>query len=820
MKKLIALSLMTISIVFLFGGCTKPEETGTIYGTVTDFATGEPLKNVNVRIRPSGETTQTGSDGTYMFQDLKPGEYSLFLSKADYSDKDDDYIIVLEAGKNVRRDVQMKKTIAFLLITDVNGCDLLFLDFGAEQSVTSKSFNIHNDGTSAINCKLSDDCNWISSVSPDSVLIVPGQTVPVIVTINRENLSPGNNSTYLHITSANAGNELEVRAVGVSDAVVITGDITNITASTAVCGGDVSSDGGSSVTERGVCWSLNQSPSLENGDHLSMGSGLGSFSGTITGLYPNTPYYVRAYATNGKGTTYGIQKMFTTADGLPIVTTAAISNISSNTAQSGGNVTGNGGFPVTARGICWNMTGYPDINDSHSSSGSGNGSFTANMTGLTSNTTYHVRAYATNSAGTAYGEDKPFTTTSGLPNVTTTTVSNISATTAQGGGNVTGNGGFPVTARGICWNTVGNPDINGSHISSGTGNGTFTANMTGLTPNTTYHVRAYATNISGTAYGEDKSFTTVDGLPTVTISAASNISATSAVLNGNVTNDYGSAVTERGFCWSTNQYPTINDSHIGVGSGSGPFNGSATNLTSSTTYYVRAYARNSHGINYSSQISFQTTSGLPSVITTDPTKNGTTVTTGGNVTSNGGYAVIARGVCWGTTPNPDLSSAHNHTTDGSGTGSFSSTFAMPGEGTYYIRAYATNANGTTYGEQKTINHPYNDLPTFTFGGQTYRVAPAAPTTMTWSNANSYCNNLTLYGYSDWRLPTGAELNAAIMNNLGDSGFYVWSWSSTQCNFEIPGVHYEVHYHGSGSYSTSSCENDNTFHYARAIRVDN
>ena len=89
MKKLIAISLMTISIAFLFGGCTKPEETGTIYGTVTDYATGEPLKNVNVRIRPSGETTQTGSDGTYLFQDLKPGEYSLFLSKADYSDKDD-----------------------------------------------------------------------------------------------------------------------------------------------------------------------------------------------------------------------------------------------------------------------------------------------------------------------------------------------------------------------------------------------------------------------------------------------------------------------------------------------------------------------------------------------------------------------------------------------------------------------------------------------------------------------------------------------------------------------------------------------------------
>jgi len=91
MRKLISITLMILAIILLWHGCTKPEETGTIYGTVTDFATGEPLKNVNVRIRPSGETTQTGSDGTYMFQDLRPGKYSLFLSKADYSDKDDDY---------------------------------------------------------------------------------------------------------------------------------------------------------------------------------------------------------------------------------------------------------------------------------------------------------------------------------------------------------------------------------------------------------------------------------------------------------------------------------------------------------------------------------------------------------------------------------------------------------------------------------------------------------------------------------------------------------------------------------------------------------
>lgn len=245
-----------------------------------------------------------------------------------------------------------------------------------------------------------------------------------------------------------------------------------------------------------------------------------------------------------------------------------------------------------------------------------------------------------------------------------------------------------------------------------------------------------------------------------------------------------------------------------------------TSLTISTTYYVRAYATNSTGTNYSAQQSFTTGNGLPTVVTTVPTRNELTVTSGGNVTNDGGYPVIARGICYSTTPYPDLSSSHSHTTNGSGTGTFSSTFTIPSQGVYYVRAYATNSVGTSYGEQMTVNHPYNDLPTFTYGGQTYRVAPPATTTMNWSTANSYCNNLTLYGYSDWRLPTGAELSAAIMNNLSDNSFNSWLWSSTQCNFEIPGVHYEVHYHGAGNYSTLSCEDNSTFHYVRPIRVEN
>ena len=103
----------------------------------------------------------------------------------------------------------------------------------------------------------------------------------------------------------------------------------------------------------------------------------------------------------------------------------------------------------------------------------------------------------------------PNAPTTELPTVTTTAVSNIAPTTAMSGGNVTADGGADITARGICWSTSQTPTISGNHTTDGTGTGSFNSTMTGLTPNTIYYVRAYATNSEGTAYGEVVSFTTL-----------------------------------------------------------------------------------------------------------------------------------------------------------------------------------------------------------------------------------------------------------------------------------------------------------------------
>ena len=312
-------------------------------------------------------------------------------------------------------------------------------------------------------------------------------------------------------------------------------------------------------------------------------------------ISPISYYYsIRCLNDNGTVTT------------LPTVTTAPCNNITATTVISGGYISSSGNASVTARGVCWSTLQNPTVSGNHTSNGSGTGSFTSSITGLTAGTTYYVRAYATNSAGTAYGEQRTFTTLS-TPMVTTNIVSNITVTSATCGGNVTSEGGASVIARGVCWSTSQNPTVSGNHTTDGSGTGSFTSSITGLAANTTYYVRAYATNSAGTTYGEQRNFTTLLTTPTVTTNTVSNITATTAICGGNVTSSGGASVTARGVCWSTSQNPTVSGSHTTDGSGTGNFTSSITGLAANTTYYVRAYATNSAGTTYGVQRTLTTT---------------------------------------------------------------------------------------------------------------------------------------------------------------------------------------------------------------------
>jgi uncharacterized protein (TIGR02145 family) len=295
--------------------------------------------------------------------------------------------------------------------------------------------------------------------------------------------------------------------------IILTTPITNIAATLAYSGGNITSDGGGTITVRGVCWSTNANPTVDLTTKTSDGTGSGIFTSSITGLTANTQYHIRSYATNSAGTAYGSDVVFTTtvAVVIPTITTISVSSITNTTATSGGNITSDGGATVTTRGVCWSTTTGPTTAlSTKTTDNTGTGIFTSSITGLTAGTIYYVKAYATNSAGTSYGNEISFIT-SGPPAITTITITGITNTTATSGGNITSDGGASVTARGVCWNIANGslPTINDNKTIDGIGIGVFSSSIIGLERYTTYNVRAYATNNNGTGYGNTMSFFTI-----------------------------------------------------------------------------------------------------------------------------------------------------------------------------------------------------------------------------------------------------------------------------------------------------------------------
>ncbi len=542
--------------------------------------------------------------------------------------------------------------------------------------------------------------------------------------------------------------------------VVATTAATSVTATTATLNGTVNPNGLATnyYFEWGTTVSYGNTTTT-----TSAGSGSGSIavSAGLTSLTSGVTYHFRIVATNADGTSTGSDLTF--APGLASVTTTAASSVTMTSATSGGNVITDGGSAVIARGVCWATTANPVATGNHTTDGNGTGIFTSNITGLSSNTTYHVRAYATNAGGTVYGADLTFTTTCGV--ITTFPWSEgfenggvipncwSQEQVASSGINwvfITGNGtSNPSAAHGGTYNaclkdvtaaanvtrlitpslnlsSVGSPTLTFWHYqeawsgdqdiltvyyrTSATGTwvqlATYTSSVAAWTQRTISLPSAssdYYINFEGSAkwgYGvciDDVSITGSTALPTITTTTPSAITSSAASGGGEVTSAGGASVTARGVCWATTANPVATGNHTTDGSGTGVFTSSITGLSPNTLYHVRAYATNSGGTAYGSDLQFTTLTDLPVVTTAAATSiTGTTATSGGNVTSAGGGTISARGVCWSISANPVVTDPH--TSDGTGTGTFTSSLSGLLENTsYHIRAYATNGAGTSYG---------------------------------------------------------------------------------------------------------------------------
>lgn len=479
----------------------------------------------------------------------------------------------------------------------------------------------------------------------------------------------------------------------------------DILSETATVKASVTSDGGSEVTERGFVWSTKAGPTLENAESIKSGSGAGNFSSTLTDLSIDTEYYLRAYAQNAIGLTYGEEVTFKTKAGRPEVTLIAVGDITNVSAKISASVTNQGTAEVTERGAVWSTSANPTISNSKKiASETGTGSYTVTISeDLAFGSTYYVRAYAINKNGISYSsEEMTFELRTDVALVTTGNPTDVTSNSVNCSGKVEDDYGNAVVERGFVWSSTNrNPNLdNGERKSCGRGTGEFSNTISGLTSNTLYYLNTYAISEAGTSYGSVKTFTTLSQAPIIaTVANDADITENSAIVGGNIESDGGAAVTERGVYWGTSPNPRQNGRKVSVDVMKNEFTTKLTNLEKMTTYYVQAYAKNEIGMSYGNELSFKTKMERPAV-TTSPVSDVTTNSAkcGGNVTSAGGGTILECGVVLSKKENPTVNDIK--IICGEALGEFSTeATGLDAGSVYYVRAYTVNEDWTIYGEQ-------------------------------------------------------------------------------------------------------------------------
>ena len=805
MKKQLFLSLLLIASTAIWFGCKEEETTGSIAGIVTDKATGEPIKNAGVELKPSGKQTVTGSDGQFEFVEVEIGEYTILVTKTGYNDGESNKIQV-NAGQTSHCDIQIEKLPPALKVIDGEGDEINEIDFGEETDVRMKTFGIFNNGTQTLEWEIFWTAEWIEDISKTSGLLSAGNTQLLIIKIDRSLLQSGMNTTTINIASNDGGKQLTIKAVnGTIPATLNTLPATDITTTTAKLNGVITEPGYPSYTERGFVYAQMSMPTLENTIHrlTAAVNEDSTYSAIATGLALEQTYYVRAYAINAAGTAYSTNQVTVIpAYVLPDVSTDDITNrnMAAGSATFNGTINSIGDPAYTERGFAYGTTHNPSVDDMKKVvSGSGLGAFSANVSGLQIGTTYYIRAYAKNDGGYAYGSEQSLNFNSSAPSVTTQNPTNINKNngTATFNGTVTDAGDPAYNERGFAYGTSRNPNIDDDtkKVVSGNGTGAFSANITDLQVGQTYYIRAYAKNEgSNTAYGEEITLDFSAVPPSVTTQSVTNINKSNgtATFNGSITNVGDPTYTEKGFTYGTTHNPTIDSNlkKIVTGHETGAFFANITDLEVGNIFYIRAYARQEgQSPVYGTEKTLNFTADEAIVTTSAPTNvnigNGT-ATFNGNVTNAGDPPYTEKGFVYGTTHNPNVTDNTKKTVEGNGTGTYSANVANLTGGTiYYVRAYVINAGTAHYGNEEELDFSF--VPA--------AVTTSAPTNINIGNGTATFNgNVTNVGdptYTERGFVYGTTHNPNVTDNMKKiaEGSGAGAYSANVTNLEMGLVYY-------------------------------
>ena len=683
--------------------CVADEEatTGSLHGTIKDSENGNLLKGCLVVISPTGKSITTGDDGSFSFDNLAAGVFSIDVSKNDYDPAKKEVTIV--AGQPNKADMQLTKQMPKLSVNKIN------LDFS--DSETELPIEIRNDGKSTLKWEISTGTKWIK-INPTSGTSTK-DIASVLISVDRTGLSKGDYNGSINITSNGGTATIKVN-------MSIKGAVLKVTPSTLDFGEIETSKELfiSNETEIGsITYSIQ--PSV-NWIILS------SNEGTVD---TNTDKIKVLVNRDGLATNdYNEKLTINTKDGRKEISVivkqiertvakvgigSSFSDITETSFSIKGTILSTGGHEISSYGHCWSEHDTPTIeNDNKNNFGNSTEirEFTSNISGLDAGKTYYVRAYAVNNKGTVYSEQRNITMPYiKKPIVKTQGATDIGKDVATLNGNITDNGGDKIIECGFYYGTSENTEIKKS-----LGDNSLSALklvLTNLKESTTYYYKAYATNSKGTAYGEVMSFKTLsENALTVETKSATDITTKSATLNGTVLDRGSSNITEYGFYYGTNEN-TTNKKKLENSMDELKLN--LTELAEGTTYYYKAYATNSKGTSYGEVLNFTT---LPNIEFSNVSVSNITPTTASVVysISLAGKTITETGVEYSTQSN------FNNAVQSIGSivhGTVSIELSSLSENTqYYIRPYTIlNSSYKTVGNR------------VSFGTKAYlRIPPTKP----------------------------------------------------------------------------------------------
>lgn len=626
MKKLLSIVFSSLLLLsFILCSC-EPEDLGTssIYGIVTDKSNGEPIISAAVELYPIATKLETGSDGRFEFNNLKAGNYQLYITQKNYTEVKSANI-ELRIGQTLQRDVQMELLPPALRVVNDSRTDISELDFGSAETDVARSFNLFNDGADSLEWEITFTANWVKSVSKTEGVLESGKPQPLIVTIDRNLLSSGNNITTMHITSNRGSKQLKIIAIGKTLSQVDTNEVTDVKSKSALFNGIIIEKGMPIYNQRGFVYSLKSNPTIDNTIELLTYpvTDDDKYSLQVNNLVPNTSYYVKSYVRNGDKVSYGREVVFTTPGLSTELRTESLIEVEPPLAYLKGTILNEGVPGYSECGFCYSTSHNPTINDIRRRiNKEGVGEFDATIDNIEVGKVYYLRTYAVQLGNILYGNEVSFQAKYKETLIETVGVSNIGARSAKLSGKIEEVGSPKYSEKGFCYSTTQSPTINDSKIVyKGTGE-EFSVNVDNLLFDKKYYFRAYAIQEGNVVYGDIMSFNTQWIDAEVITLEASEVGLNSATLRAYVQKLGVPEFTEYGFCYSSSSDPTINDTKIisnNISSLYYTYN--LEDLDYQTTYYARAYLKQENKVIYGETISFNTIDIDPAIVVNNGIKN-------------------------------------------------------------------------------------------------------------------------------------------------------------------------------------------------------